>query len=143
MRTTVLTYLFLVSFQWVNAQIKLDVKYGNMAGWGSTSEIGCSYTKRGWFGSLRFAQISSTGLGEDTKNFGYVIGAGKMWMLSNKVYSGAAIDMRFRDENINALDQPLIAPELFIGYQWSMAECQLNLGFPYFFGMSARFPLNR
>ena len=75
MRTTVLTFLFLVSFQWLNAQIKLDVKYGNMAGWGSTSEIGYSYTTRGWFGSLRFAQISSTGLGEDTKNFGYVMGA--------------------------------------------------------------------
>jgi len=137
-----LTLLLFLSGTVLSAQINVDLYYGNMAGWGSTTEAGISMHKHGWFGTTRLAFIESTGIGEDASNIGFNVGAGKEWNLSKHWHVGAEIDVRFLDENINDLQTPLLAPSIYAGYAWEVADYQLILGFPYFFGIRARFPIS-
>jgi hypothetical protein len=137
-----LLILLLASVRLGAQEIKLDLYYGNMAGWGSTTEAGLSFHKNGWFGTSRLAFIQSSGIGEDASNIGFNLGAGKQWNLSEHWHTGASMDVRFLDENINDLETPLLAPSIFVGYAWEIADYQLVLGFPYFFGVRAHFPLS-
>lgn len=132
--------LFFTSFS-LHAQWRVDLYYGNMAGWGSTTEAGLTLEKNGWFGTGRLAYIQSFSIGEDANNIGLSVGAGKEWNLSKHWYTGAELDVRFLDENMNDLQTPLLAPSLFADYAWEVADYQLVLGFPYFFGVRACFPI--
>ena len=81
------------------SQLKFETYYGNMAGWGSTTDIGVSYNDKGFYVTSKLAYIQSFGLGEDADNFGLVLGAGKDWFIAEHWYAGGQLDLRWADTN--------------------------------------------
>ena len=121
-------------------QMKFETYYGNMAGWGSTTDVGISYNNNGYYISSKVAYIQSFGLGEDTKSVGLVIGVGKDWSLSEHWYTGGLLDLRSPDTNLQDVGSGMVAPSFYLGYSWDIASYQIQFGLPYFFGVQAKFP---
>ena len=121
-------------------QMKFETYYGNMAGWGSTTDVGISYNNNGYYITSRIAYVQSFGLGEDSEGLGLVVGAGKDWSLSEHWYAGGLLDLRWPDSNVQDVGLALVAPSFYLGYSWDIASYQIQLGLPYFVGVQAKFP---
>ena len=122
------------------SQLKFETYYGNMAGWGSTTDIGVSYNDNGFYVTSKLAYIQSFGLGEDADNFGLVLGAGKDWFIAEHWYAGGQLDLRWTDTNLQDVGLRAAAPSLYLGYSWEITSYQVQLGLPYFLGVQAKFP---
>ncbi len=140
MKKNALTLLLCLTCYAGMGQLKLETYYGNMAGWGSTTDVGISYNNKGYYISSKVAYIQSFGLGVDTKNLGVVLGAGKDWSITEHCYAGGQIDLRWPDTNLQDMDLGVVAPSLYLGYSWEIASYQLQLGLPYLIGVQAKFP---
>jgi|SaaInl25SG_5_DNA_1037380.scaffolds.fasta_scaffold00008_35 hypothetical protein len=124
-------------------QMKFETYYGNMAGWGSTTDVGISYNNEsGYFFTTRIAYIQAFGIAEDSDKISVALGTGKDWFLSEHWYTGGQLDLRWADKNLQDVGLGIIAPSIYLGYAWNMTSYQIQLGLPYLLGFQAKFSLD-
>lgn len=137
----VLTLVFCLAAYNGMGQMKFETYYGNMAGWGSTTDVGISYNKNGYYLTTKVAYIQAFGIAEDSDNMSLVLGAGKDLFISEHWYTGGQLDLRWADKNLQDVGLGMLAPSIYLGYSWNIASYQFQLGLPYFLGVQAKFPL--
>ena len=123
-------------------QISIDAKYRNGAGWFQAYEMGVKFDLKKGYGVFRCFNATDFGnsLRAESSSNGISIGTGYSFQIISGLSLGGELNLRINDLHGTNGDT-FLSPQLYLGYDFSWFELQLDLGLPYFFGLGINIPL--